>query len=345
MNSRGASGGLAGFKSFAMELEAPLIAYLELTHRCRWNCTFCCNRNPRGAEELTVDEWFKVLGDLRRLGCLYLTLTGGDPLMHPAFTDVARQARHLGMAVRVFTNGGLIDEAMADILADLPCLDVQLSIHGATAASHDAVTRVPGSFQHLSSAIDRLAARDVPIVLKSPLTIHNENELSEILALAENRGLPLRVDPCITARDDGGIEPLRWRASDGGVAKFFERLAERDRTPTVERVPGQPVCGVGRNTVAVDPIGEVFPCIQWRHESLGKIRETSLAELWRQSAARRRAAAAASAANRMLLREGGAVSRYPFCPAISARHYGDPLEIDSATRFQAESAQLHRSAR
>jgi MoaA/NifB/PqqE/SkfB family radical SAM enzyme len=328
-----------------MEHEVPLTAHLELTHRCRWNCAFCCNPKPNSAEDLTTDQWFGVLGDLRRLGGLYVTFTGGDPLVHPGFVDIAQRARHLGMAIRVFTNGSLIDERMADTLADLPCLDVELSVHGATAASHDAVTGVSGSFTDLWRAVDLLVARTVPIVLKCPLTIHNEGEFLEIVELAEGHGVPLRIDPCITAGDDGRIEPLRWRASRRGIEDFLKSLADRDQLPMVDRRSGQPACGVGRNTVAVDPAGNVFPCIQWRHESLGNVRRTPLAELWSASTVRQSAASAASAANEMLLREGDAVSRYPFCPAISARESGGPPVIDSAFLHQAKTADSLRRAK
>lgn len=345
MSERHARGGLAEFKFRATQHEVPLIAYLELTHRCRWSCSFCCNSKTPGAEDLTADEWYRVLGDLRRLGGLYVTFTGGDPLLHPAVVEIARRARRLGMAIRVFTNGSLIDEPMADLLAGLPCLDVELSVHGATAASHDAVTSVPGSFTDLWQAVDRLVARGVPVVLKTPLTIRNEGEFLEIVELAGDRDIPLRIDPSITARDDGGLEPLQWRASSRGVEHLLESLAERNNLPTVNRQSGQPVCGVGRNTVAVDPSGNVFPCIQWRHESLGNVRRTRLTDLWPLSVVRRRAAAAASAANELLVNQGGAASRYPFCPAIGAHELADPLAVDSAFLHQAETADRLRRAR
>jgi len=60
-----------------------------------------------------------VLDGLRELGTLYVTLTGGEPLTHPEFLEIARGARQRAFALRIFTNGALVTEATADAIAAL----------------------------------------------------------------------------------------------------------------------------------------------------------------------------------------------------------------------------------
>jgi MoaA/NifB/PqqE/SkfB family radical SAM enzyme len=97
-------------------------------------------------------------------------------------------------------------------------------------------------------------------------------------------------------------------------------------------------CGLGRLTLAVDPEGNVYPCLQWKKTSLGNVRRTRLAELWRTAPLRAQAAEVARAANDAVLALGEAVARFPFCPALALERTGDPLVPDERHLLEAEIA-------
>ena len=80
-------------------------ALLELTYRCNLDCYFCYNDLGLRGEPLTFGAYERVLDDLRTLGCLHLTLSGGEPLAHPDFFSIGAKARELGFVVRVKSNG------------------------------------------------------------------------------------------------------------------------------------------------------------------------------------------------------------------------------------------------
>jgi MoaA/NifB/PqqE/SkfB family radical SAM enzyme len=96
--------------------------------------------------------------------------------------------------------------------------------------------------------------------------------------------------------------------------------------------------------LAVDPEGNVFPCLQWRRAPLGNVRETPLRELWPAAEERVFAASVARAANDHLVAAGGAVGSFPFCPALALQRTGDPLTPDDTHREQAETAERVRLA-
>src|SRR5262245_57342835 len=126
-----------------------MTAYLELTYACNWRCVFCYNPRHHDLQRLALDDWRAVLDDLRTLGTLTVVLTAGEPLLHPDFVAIARAVRERAFALRLFTNGSLIDDAMADAIAELAPFAVEMSLHGATAPTHDATTKRPGSFAAL----------------------------------------------------------------------------------------------------------------------------------------------------------------------------------------------------
>jgi MoaA/NifB/PqqE/SkfB family radical SAM enzyme len=330
-------------KRRAVELAQPLTAYLELTYRCNWRCVFCYNPRHGDLRPLSLADWTAVLDDLRELGTLGIVLTGGEPLAHPEFLEIARAARARGFAVRLFTNGSLVTEAMADALAGLDLVGVEMSLHGATPATHDRTTGRVGSFAAMLEGLERLRARGVSLLLKTPLTHINEDELDGMVALAERLSLPHQVDGNMTPRDDGDKGPLQYRASAEGIERMYRKVAALGRLPESTRSAGGVNCGLGRLTLAVDPEGNVYPCLQWKKTSLGNVRVTRLVELWRGSPVRAQAADVALAANDAVMAMGEAVARFPFCPALALERTGDPLRPDERHVLEAEIAHRHRA--
>lgn len=311
----------------AMALVQPLSAHLELTYNCNWCCVFCYNPRRNDYARLPAAEWRVVLDDLRALGTLTVTLTGGEPLVHPEFLDIARQVRQRGFALRIFTNGTLVTADLAREIAALYAT-VEVSLHGATAETHDRATAKPGSFVRVWKSIELLRDAGVKLETKALLTTINEHELDATLSLAREKNLPIRVDALITPRDDGDQSPLQYTASLATRRRVIEIGFEGSGGAGVERTCGGANCGLGRTLLAIDPEGNVYPCMQWRHTSLGNVRRTPLRELWISSAERRDAAATAVAANDMLMHRGGAGAEFAYCPALAFQRTGDPLTPD-----------------
>lgn len=324
-----AEAGWFATKQRALAQAQPLSVHLELTYACNWACVFCYNPRRHDLRRLSGDEWVHVLEELRALGTLTLTLTGGEPLLHPDFFEVAGAARKRAFALRIFTNGTLVDDVVADRLAALAPAGIELSLHGGKAETHDRTTGRAGSFDAMMAGVSHLLARDLPVVLKTPLTRLNEDELEAMMTLAARLGVSYRVDAMLTPRDDGDQGPLRYRATPAGVERMFRRLAADGRLPKAERSPNGVNCGLGRVTMAIDPDGNVFPCIQWRTTSLGNVRMTPLRQLWAGSPVREEAASTSRAANGRLLEMGEDLAEFPFCPALAAQRTSDPLTPDA----------------
>jgi MoaA/NifB/PqqE/SkfB family radical SAM enzyme len=331
-------------KSRALAAARPLHAYCELTYRCNWRCVFCYNPRHHDRRGLTTPEWMDVVDELHALGTLTVTLTGGEPMAHPGFLAIAGKVRDRSLAFRVLTNGSLITSEIAAALAELQPLGVELSLHGARAETHDRTTGTVGSFEALRRGLERLRAHGLPVVLKTPLTSINEPEIEAIVALVEGWGLPHSLDATLTPRDDGDRAPLAFRASRDGVKRMYGLVARQGKLPEAGRDPGGVSCGLGRLTLAVDPEGHVFPCLQWRQHPLGNVRDAPLRELWFGSPVRAAAAEVARDANDALREKGGALARFPFCPAVAAQRTGDPLTPDEDHAAQAAIVDRLRSS-
>src|SRR5215831_1233469 len=198
----------------------PLSAMIELTHACNLDCEQCYLEllPDRKIGALSTNEWKRILRELADEGCLYLTISGGEPMARRDFFEIAEFARGLGFALRIYTNGTLCDDEAADRIVALAPLSVEISLHAAHAEIHDAITRRAGSFDKAVAAVRRLRARGVPVRLKCVVMARNRNERGPLQALAESLSADVFFDAEVTPKNDGSIEPVALRLPDDDLA-------------------------------------------------------------------------------------------------------------------------------
>jgi MoaA/NifB/PqqE/SkfB family radical SAM enzyme len=311
---------------------------LELTYACNLDCVFCYNDLSRGGKRLSLQQYELLLDELASLGALNLALSGGEPLAHPHFFEIATRARALGFVIRLKTNGHAVKESVARRLRDEvdPFL-IEVSMHGATAATHDRQTQVAGSFRRLVENIRAMKTIGMRVQVNSVLTKWNEGEVEALIALADELEVRLQIDPEVKPRDDGDRSPLSLEASAEGQARYHQALearAKRDAavipSPAAERKNSMEGtdkhCGAGSNSVAVDPYGRVLPCVQWR-VPVGNLHQQRFTEIWRQSTALSGVRETTKEVRRELARMGDAEHLSRFCPGAAHTYHGDPLAM------------------
>jgi MoaA/NifB/PqqE/SkfB family radical SAM enzyme len=162
----------------------PVLTWLdlELTERCNNDCVHCSVNRPAadpGARrrELGTAEIETLLESAAGLGCLTVRLTGGEPLVRDDFEEIYLFARKLGLRVMLFTNATLMTPALADLFARVPPREaIEVSVYGLEPATHDAVTRAPGSFDAARRGLGLLAERRIPFFIKGALLPANVAE-------------------------------------------------------------------------------------------------------------------------------------------------------------------------
>jgi MoaA/NifB/PqqE/SkfB family radical SAM enzyme len=143
------------------EYSAPLFIAWQLTNRCGARCITCCEESGPDnawADELQRDEALDLARRIVQSGIPYAAFGGGEPLGVAHCWDLFEVLTEGGVALKLETDGSRIDDAAADRLAALAVQCVQISVDGATAATHARV-RPGSSFAAATSAITRLVAR------------------------------------------------------------------------------------------------------------------------------------------------------------------------------------------
>jgi MoaA/NifB/PqqE/SkfB family radical SAM enzyme len=202
------------------EYDAPLFLAWQLTNRCSARCVACCEESgPDKAwrDELSRDEALDLTDRIEDAGIPYVAFGGGEPLGVAHAFEIFDQLTAAGVAIKLETDASRIDDAAADRIAALAMQCVQISVDGASAATHERV-RPGSSFAQTIAAIERLVARGVAPQFVFVPTRLNVHEIVAAFDLAVTLGCSvfvtgpaMRIGRAALAWDTIGLPDDAWQ--------------------------------------------------------------------------------------------------------------------------------------
>jgi len=225
------------------DYDAPLFLAWQLTNGCGARCLACCEESGPGKawnDELSREEALDLAGAIVDSGIPFVAFGGGEPLGVAHSWDVFERLAAGGVALKLETDGSRIDAAAADRIAALAVDCVQISVDGATAATHQRV-RPGSSFAAATGAIERLVARGFPPQFVFVPTRLNLPEIVAAYDLATTLGCSafvtgplMRIGRAAAAWDTLACSDDEWQRA---VAGLRERAAGRPGGPTLSIYP------------------------------------------------------------------------------------------------------------
>jgi len=268
-------------------LSQPAIYALELTPACNNHCPGCSNlyASDRGPAEMPASEWEELLAAFAP-EAVQIRLSGGEPTLHPEFFRILEAATSHDAWVTIFTNGRWSTPMeFVTQLRGWPHLSgLLISLHGARATSHEAFSRVDGSFSRTIANIQLAVENDITVALSTIITHQNWNELEAVVDLgrqlsvqhiAFNRylGKPLPgIEPTIDELH-AAVERIEALIKAGAPVKHGICVPQCFISNASEG------CLAGVAYVSVDPWGNVRPCAH-SPTVIGSLQEDSMIDLW-----------------------------------------------------------------
>jgi radical SAM protein with 4Fe4S-binding SPASM domain len=260
-----------------MDRLIPFTVHWELTYHCNLQCPHCYIVPHHSREELSLNQIANILDLLKESGTLYVIFSGGEILTRKDFFDVAGYAREKGFALRLLTNGTLIDERVADQIKQLNPLSVEISLYGSRPATHDRITACPGSFERSLKALKLLNDRSIRTVVKSLIMKQNAAEFRGMRKFAREIGSQFVYDTIVIPRVDGSMDPCRNRLDGEELYQLlYPEVQEKEENGNSRQ--NDLSCTAGLNVLSISPYGDAYPCMAFK-ESGGNLIQDSVCEI------------------------------------------------------------------
>ena len=295
----------------------PVVIW-NLIRRCNLTCKHCyalsADHDYEG--ELSTQEVFTVMDDLKAFGVPALILSGGEPLLRPDIFEIAERAKAMKFYVGLSTNGTLIDAPLAQRIHDHGFDYVGISLDG-IGATHDKFRRLDGAFDKSLAAVRHLQKLGTKVGLRFTMTAMNAHDLPHLLQLMReedvdkfyfshlnyagrgniHRGKDARhiatrqaLDLLYqTAWDDalaGGTHEYVTGNNDADgvyLLQWVEKNLPRWTADVRARLVAWGGNSSGVNIANIDNLGDVHPDTMWWHYSLGSVKARPFSDIWQDT--------------------------------------------------------------
>ncbi|NJD25088.1 MAG: heme d1 biosynthesis radical SAM protein NirJ [Betaproteobacteria bacterium] len=292
----------------------PVVIW-NLIRRCNLTCKHCysISADTNFPGELSTEQVYTVMDDLKAFRVPVLILSGGEPLLRPDIYDIAKRAKARGFYVGLSSNGTLIDAGNIGRIAECDFNYVGVSLDG-LGATHDKFRRLDGAFAASLQGIRLCRDLGLKIGVRFTMTQDNAHDLPGLLKLVEDEGIDrfyfshlnyagrgnknrkddarhqltrqamdLLFETCWDYRQRGLDKEFTTGNNDADGVYFLHWVRRRfpERAAHVEaklRQWGGNSSGV--NVANIDNLGNVHPDTMWWHHTLGNVLERPFSQIW-----------------------------------------------------------------
>ncbi len=251
----------------------------SVTYKCPCRCAHCGVNDvkDRSKVELSTDECYALLDDFAAhpFAISEIFLFGGEPLVRRDIIDIIKRSTSLKLRVVVDTNGWLVDEAMADRLAEAGLEEARVSLDSPRKEDHDRNRGLAGCYDQAIRAARLLHDRGVRADLSTFCTVDRmeRGDIAAIKEIARENGLDgVRVLPIFKSGALADEDPLTPE-DEQMVYSLLEPGFTYYELHVVDNPKSKFICSTMLKMLfAVSPYGDVQPCA-FCPASFGNIRE------------------------------------------------------------------------
>lgn len=269
---------------FAKNNRIPISCTVELTENCVFKCPHCFVEGI-GHHVLSYEDFVSFIDQFKKMGGVFLTLTGGEVLTHPRFSDIYKYAYELGLSVSVFSNGYLVTPEIIKMFAQMPPSKIEISLYGASNEKYKSVTKLEDAFERVINNIDELIQNGVRVHLKTTLFNAIYSDFDAMKAIAESRGVPFRYDFKLLPRINGEMTNLEHQVSPKKIIAIEKKekleVWKKNYPAKVEQKEHLFGCGAARYSCFLGSRNELRMCGFATFSNLD-MNQYTLAEAWKE---------------------------------------------------------------
>ena len=273
---------------------------------CNQRCVHCyaAGQTLSGEEELSADDWKKILDRCRSAGIPQVTFTGGEPTMREDLIELIAHARWF--ISRLNTNGIRLTPDYCRKLREAELDSVQITFYSADPAVHN---RLVGAdrYEETFAGIQNALAQNLSVSINTPLCTLNR-EYEKTLELLHRLGVvyvtcsglittgsaATPASEALQLKKEEMEDILRRAVSfchQNGMEIAFTSPGWLDGQVFEELNIPSPSCGACLSNMAVSPGGNVIPCQSWLSgQPLGNMLQDDWNRIWESAPCKERRA-------------------------------------------------------
>ena len=242
---------------------SPFLAQMVIIRRCNLACGYC-SEYDKVSEPIPVEVLERRLRKLKSLGTFGISLTGGEPTLHPELPRLIRKCRELRFfRTGMISNGLLLRPELIEQLNDAGLQEMQISIDGVQANQTTQKVLV-NLKKRLQALRDHARFR---VIVSGVLGACPPQEAEEVLAFAREMGFVQRV---LLVHDKAGqlqLKPDEIKVFEKIVAQLPKTIVDfSDYRKRLVREGSAPFkCRAGSRYLYIDEFGKVNRCSQTRN--------------------------------------------------------------------------------
>lgn len=270
------------------------------TWHCNQKCLHCYAAGQPQAEvqELSTDEWKRIIYNCRKVGIPQITFTGGEPTMRDDLVELVNYSQWF--VTRLNTNGVNLTSKLCNQLYEASLDSVQITLYSSVPEEHNTLVGA-NNFDKTVQGIKNALKAGLNVSINTPLCKNNSDYVKTLTFLDELgikyvscSGLIVTGNACSeesksTQLTENELVNILKSATDFCADKHIEIsftspgwVAESKLTELGLTIP---TCGACLSNMAIAPDGNVIPCQSWlaSKASLGNMLDKKWTDIWNDS--------------------------------------------------------------
>ena len=291
------------------KFSAPLSSYLCVTNACNLTCVYCsAESGEKYANELSTEEWLRVIDELDACNVFETTITGGEPFIRKDLPILLRYLAEKRIATSLISNGTLINDDSAKLLIEVGISEVRISLDSISEELNDSA-RGRAAFRRAWRGIETLIRFGIRPAILATVTRQSFPFVMEMVEEVSRLGVMNVAFNLVSAVGRGGCtyptvslstddihafsENVRAAQSQYGssfvkedVLHWYTLPERRDKflgmLEAGETAKGKTMlpCGAAKTACSITADGWVIPCNKFTGYRCGSLREDSFINIW-----------------------------------------------------------------
>ncbi len=295
--------GYMSIGDYAPYMSAPhrmdlMVSAMEKEGRwnCNQRCVHCYAAGQKGGieEEISTEDWKKIIDKCREICIPQLTFTGGEPTMRKDLIELVDYAKWF--VTRLNTNGILLTKEYCEELKRVSLDSMQITFYSYDEEKHNSLVGAP-MYQKTVDGIKNAINAGISVSINTPLCTTNRDYVKTLEFLHSLGVIYVTCSGLITTGNAEKEPSEKLQLSTAQIEEILTAAAEYCKENAMEisfTSPGwvdnafcekiglnPPTCGACLSNMAITPSGKVVPCQSWlSDDALGDFLEDDWSDIW-----------------------------------------------------------------